>query len=48
MLKNGISAKEAQARLGHADVSVTLGTYSHVLDSMQRSTAEKIESSILG
>ena len=47
MLKNGISAKEAQLRLGHADVSVTLGTYSHVLSSMEETTANKIEQSIL-
>ena len=47
MMKNGISAKEAQKRLGHADVSVTLDTYSHVLDSMQQATADKIESAIL-
>lgn len=48
MMKNGISAKEAQLRLGHSDVSVTLGTYSHVLPSMEESTAHTIESSILG
>lgn len=48
MMKNGISAKEAQMRLGHSDVSVTLGTYSHVLPSMEESTANTIESSILG
>ena len=48
MIKNGISPREAQMRLGHADVSVTLGTYSHVLDSMQQATAEKIENAILG
>ena len=47
MIKHGISAKEAQKRLGHADVSVTLDTYSHVLDSMQKSSADKIESAIL-
>lgn len=48
MLKNGISAKEAQLRLGHSDVSVTLGVYSHVLSSMEVRTANKIENSILG
>lgn len=48
MLKNGISAKEAQMRLGHSDVSITLGTYSHVLKSMEKNSANKIENSILG
>lgn len=47
MLKHGISAREAQSRLGHADVSVTLGTYSHILSSMEKSTANTIESAVL-
>jgi len=32
-----------QERLGHADISMTLNTYSHVLPSMQEEAAEKLD-----
>lgn len=32
-----------QERLGHADISLTLNTYSHVLPSMQVEAAEKMD-----
>ncbi len=43
MLKQGINPKIVQERLGHADISLTLNTYSHVLPSMQEDAAEKID-----
>ena len=42
MLKQGISAKVAQERLGHADIQTTLNIYSHVLPSSAKDAAEKI------
>ena len=43
MLKQGINPKIVQERLGHADISITLNIYSHVLPSMQEDAAEKID-----
>ncbi|MGF9603102.1 site-specific integrase [Bacillus subtilis] len=39
----GVSPKLVQERLGHANIKTTLGTYSHVLPSMQREVAEKLD-----
>jgi integrase len=38
-----VHPKIVQERLGHAQISVTLDTYSHVLPSMQREAAEKFD-----
>lgn len=46
MLACGIPAKVASERLGHSNISVTLDLYSHVLDSMQKDAAEKINTGI--
>jgi len=35
LLASGENIKVIQERLGHADVNLTLSTYSHVLDGMQ-------------
>lgn len=43
MLQQGINPKIVQERLGHADISLTLNTYSHVLPSMQDEVAEKMD-----
>ncbi len=43
MLLQGINPKIVQERLGHADIAMTLNTYSHVLPSMQEDAAEKID-----
>jgi integrase len=32
-----------QERLGHATVAITLDTYSHVLPSLQREAADKLD-----
>jgi len=42
MLAAGVHPKVASERLGHASISITLDTYSHVLPSMQEDAAEKI------
>jgi hypothetical protein len=43
MLQQGIHPKIVQERLGHADISMTLNIYSHVLPSMQEDAAEKLD-----
>jgi integrase len=43
MLTGGIHPKVVQEMLGHANVSVTLNTYSHVLPNMQGEAAVKID-----
>jgi integrase len=43
MLQQGIHPKVVQERLGHADITLTLNTYSHVLPSMQEDAAEKLD-----
>ena len=39
LLKEGTHPKVVQERLGHANISVTLDTYSHVVPSMQTEAA---------
>jgi integrase len=43
MLQQGVHPKVVQERLDHADISLTLNTYSHVLPSMQEEAAEKMD-----
>ncbi len=43
MLGQGIHPKVVQERLGHADISLTLNTYSHVLPDIQEEAAEKFD-----
>ena len=42
MIAAGINAKVVQHRLGHANVSITLNTYTHVLPEMDQDAAEKL------
>lgn len=42
LLKLGENPKIVQERLGHTNIATTLNTYSHVLPSMQKSTADKL------
>jgi integrase len=39
MLKQGVHPKIVQERLGHANISTTLDTYSHVSPGMQQAAA---------
>ncbi len=43
MLKQGISPKVIQERLGHATISTTLDIYSHVTPGMQRQAVESFD-----
>ncbi len=43
LLKAGESPKIVAERLGHASVTLTLDTYSHVLPGMQEQAASKLE-----
>ena len=43
MLKQGIHPKIVSERLGHASITITLDTYSHVLPGLQEAAALKFE-----
>lgn len=42
LLKNNVHPKIVQERLGHADISITLDTYSHLIPGMQASAVDII------
>lgn len=44
LLAAGENPKVVSERLGHASITLTLDTYSHVLPDMQQAAAEKLES----
>ncbi|HTW98998.1 MAG TPA: tyrosine-type recombinase/integrase [Acidimicrobiales bacterium] len=48
MLANGVPAKVAAERLGHADPTLFTNLYSHVTQTMQREAAEKIGAALFG
>jgi len=43
MLKQGVSFKVVQERLGHSDAAMTLNVYSHVIPGMQKEAAQKMD-----
>lgn len=43
LLNNGLDLKILSDHLGHADIQITAGTYSAVLDSSRKKTAELME-----
>ena len=43
MLAGGVHPKIVSERLGHATISITLDTYSHVLPDMQREAANVLD-----
>ena len=47
MLQQHTHPKVLQERLGHSDISLTLNTYSHVLQDIQEEAAENISQSWL-
>jgi integrase len=47
MLKQGIHPKVVQERLGHATISTTLDTYSHVLPGLQEAAANSFDDILL-
>jgi integrase len=42
LLSQGINPKVVQERLGHSQISLTLDTYSHVIPSLQKEAAAKV------
>ena len=47
MLKQGVHPKIVQERLGHASISITLDTYSHVAPGLQQSAATRFDDIII-
>ena len=43
LIQAGVNTKVVSKRLGHADVNITLNTYTHVLPSMDEGAAQKID-----
>ena len=46
MIAAGINAKVVQHRLGHANVSITLNTYTHVLPEMDQEAADTLNNAL--
>ena len=46
MLGEGVHPKVAADMLGHATVAITLDTYSHVTETMQKTAMEAIEAAV--
>lgn len=46
MLTSGISPKVAQERLGHSNYQITMDIYSHVLKSVEKEAADKIDNAL--
>ena len=42
-LKQGVSIKVVQERLGHSDAAMTLNVYSHTIPGMQKEAAQKMD-----
>jgi integrase len=43
LLENGANIKRVSEALGHASITITLTTYSHLLPSMDRDIANRID-----
>ena len=48
LLSAGVHPKVVQERLGHSQISITLDTYSHVLPTMQKEAASKLDEVLSG
>jgi integrase len=48
MLSAGVHPKIVQERLGHASITITLDTYSHVMPTMQADAAAKVGALVFG
>jgi integrase len=47
-LGTGVNPRVVADRLGHSDVSLTLGLYSHVTQSVEADAAERVANAIFG
>jgi len=47
MLKQGVHPKIVQERLGHASISITLDTYSHIVPGLQQAAATRFDDIII-
>jgi integrase len=43
LLGEGVHPKVVQERLGHSSISVTMDVYSHVMPTLQRDAAERLD-----
>lgn len=48
MLKQGVHPKVVSERLGHANISITLDTYSHVIPGMQQAAIDQFDDALFG
>ena len=48
LLSEGVNVKVVSELLGHASITITLNTYSHVLPDMQDSAADAMEGTLGG
>ncbi|MGA2512537.1 MAG: tyrosine-type recombinase/integrase [Candidatus Limnocylindrales bacterium] len=46
VMLQGVSARVVQEMLGHSSVTVTLGTYSHVLPALKREAADRMDEAL--
>ena len=46
MLREGVSPKVVQERLGHANIGITMDTYSHVMPGLQEAAAERFDKAL--
>jgi integrase len=46
LLSEGVNVKVVSEMLGHASITITLNTYSHVLPDMQDSAADAMEAAL--
>ena len=47
LIRSGVNPKVVSERLGHADVSITLNTYTHVLPDMDAAAGDKLDEILL-
>jgi integrase len=48
LFEEDVNVKVVSERLGHANISITLDTYSHILLSMQQHAADGIDAALFG
>lgn len=46
LIENGANFKDVQARLGHANIETTLGTYTHATEKMAKQSVDIFENAV--